>query len=484
VPARGASGSIQIPRGSQMPQISWPRPLPTAIALVLLMPSEAIAQSRPGFQVLRFDEDWSVLSGAPGGAPEGALKFVPLGGTSFLSFGGQVRYRAEGVRNFMLGGTGTRDDSFSLFRAMVHADLHLGPYLRVFAEGRHAHAAGRELPGGRRPLDHDRFDLQNGFLEAAASIGGDRVTARLGRQELLIGKQRLVSPLDWSNTRRTFEGARISLARPGRSAEAFWTRPVEIRQDGPNRAKAGTHFYGAAVRGAGRALVAWEAYGLGLRDDQPVRFAGVEGRQHRVTVGGRIAVGDLDGRGLLDVEAGAQGGSIADRSIRASFIAADASRRFSAAPLRPTVTIGADASSGNGDGDPTRLGTFHQLFPLGHAYAGRADVLGRQNLLEARLVLEGLLAPDLRVRASGHQFGRNSLADGAYAVNGALLEPAGGRDERAIGREIDLSATHQSTRHLRLEAGYGRFSPGPFLRERAAGALDVDWVFLSAAYTF
>jgi hypothetical protein len=467
-----------------MPQISWPRPLPTAIALVLLMPSEAIAQSRPGFQVLRFDEDWSVVSGTPNGTPADALKFIPLGGASYVSFGGQVRYRAEGVRNFMMGGPGTRDDSFSLYRTMVHADLHLGPFLRVFAEGRHAHAAGRELPGGRRPLDHDRFDLQNGFVEATAARGGNRFAARAGRQELLLGRQRLVSPLDWSNTRRTFEGARVSVARPGRSAEAFWTRPVEIRQDAMNRARPGTHFYGVAARGAGGSLAAWEAYGLGLKDDQPVRFAGVEGVQHRITLGGRVAVGDLDGRGLLDVEAGAQGGSIADRSIRAGFVAADASRRFSAAPLRPTVTIGADASSGNGGGDPTRLGTFHQLYPLGHAYTGRTDVLGRQNLLEARIVLEGTAAPDLRIRASGHQFGRSSLADGAYAVNGALLEPAGGRAERAIGRELDLSATYQPTRHLRMEAGYGRFAPGPFLRERSAGAMDVDWVFLSAAYTF
>jgi hypothetical protein len=31
----------------------------------------------------------------------------------------------------------------------------------------------------------------------------------VGRQELLYGAQRLISPLDWANTRRTFEGGKL-----------------------------------------------------------------------------------------------------------------------------------------------------------------------------------------------------------------------------------------------------------------------------------
>ena len=34
--------------------------------------------------------------------------------------------------------------------------------------------------------------------------GGATVTLRGGRQDLLFGAQRLIGPLDWSNTRRTF----------------------------------------------------------------------------------------------------------------------------------------------------------------------------------------------------------------------------------------------------------------------------------------
>jgi hypothetical protein len=44
------------------------------------------------------------------------------------------------------------------------------------------------------------------FKEAPAYV-------RVGRQELLYGSQRLISTLDWANTRRTFQGENL-LAHP------------------------------------------------------------------------------------------------------------------------------------------------------------------------------------------------------------------------------------------------------------------------------
>jgi hypothetical protein len=452
-------------------------------SMLLAGAAEVASQPAPtAFRVLRFEEDWSALPDSARATPAGALKRVPLNGDGsvYLSFGGQLRQRGEFVRNFMLGGPGNRDDAFGLTRMLAHADLHAGP-ARLFVEGKHAMVHGRDLPGGRRTLDHDEFDLQNLFVDLAVPSGSARITFRAGRQELLLGRQRLVSPLDWSNTRRSFEGVRIELDRTGTDVQAFWTRPVQIRTLRPNRREPATDFYGIAATGEGGA---WELYLLGLRQTEPIRFAAVEGTQHRVTVGGRGGRGNATTGVRAEVEGGVQGGELADRTIRAWFVATDLSRRFEGVPLTPTLTLGADYASGDGDPGDGRTGTFHQLFPLGHAYLGYTDVLGRQNLVELRGVIEGSLSPRARARVAVHHFERASLHDAVYTVGGSILEPATGHAGRSIGDEFNLSGTFQLHRHTRLEAGYGRFVPATVLLAREGGANPFDWAFVSASFTF
>ena len=59
-----------------------------------------------------------------------------------------------------------------------------------------------------RPIDVNRSDMLNLFGDVMVYDGSSGpIWARVGRQELLYGVQRVVSPLDWANTRRTFDGA-------------------------------------------------------------------------------------------------------------------------------------------------------------------------------------------------------------------------------------------------------------------------------------
>jgi hypothetical protein len=53
-----------------------------------------------------------------------------------------------------------------------------------------------------------------------------QVIGRTGRQELLLGAERLVSPLDWANTRRTFDGYRATFKGSQNAVDLFFTNPV------------------------------------------------------------------------------------------------------------------------------------------------------------------------------------------------------------------------------------------------------------------
>jgi len=442
----------------------------------------------PAYRPLRFDEDWSVLARGRTGDPLDPLKYIPLGekGRLSLGFGGQIRYRVEGVDDYLLGGAGDRDDVFGLTRLRMHAELRAGSTARIFVEGKHATAHGRDLPGGRRASDHDEADIQNAFVEVGCCASPDRrAILRVGRQELLLGSQRLVSPVDWSNARRTFDGARLLVAAAGAKLDAFWLNPVTVYSIRSNRRDKGTELVGAVV-GAARPLggVTPEFVALRLRQSDSVNFAGNTGLHDRTTIGGRIAGNPAGSRYLIAAEGGYQFGELGERRTSAWYLAGDLGRSFPDAPLAPTLTAGFDWASGDDDPTDDEAGTFHPLYALSHGFAGYTDVVERQNLLEMRAVVTLAPARGTRARIAGHHFLRASPGDAAYAGGGAILRPADGSRERAIGSELDVTIVHRVGRHVQVEVGYGRFVPGRFLTERPGGATSVDWGFTSMAFTF
>src|SRR5690606_13625828 len=166
-------------------------------------PADAVA--RPAYRNLRFEEDWSLLDSTSTTDFFDQLKHIPLGPEPgekvFLSLGGQIRTRGEAWSNFGFGAGSSYRDGLGLLRVRLHCDWQFRPRARVFVEGLSALATGRSLPGSLRSLDVDSADIKNAFLDIVPmGAGSKKLTLRAGRQELEFGRQRLVSPLDWSNT--------------------------------------------------------------------------------------------------------------------------------------------------------------------------------------------------------------------------------------------------------------------------------------------
>lgn len=436
-----------------------------------------VPAARPAFENLRFREDWSA---APTGDPLDPLKHIALStdGRMWLSLGGHMRVRGEAVRNFLGGGAGDRTDAFGLARTHLHADLHVAGVLRTFVELRHADVNGRDLPGGARAIDRDRHDLANAFVELTINRGTVRTLARLGRQELMLGRERIVSPLDWVNVRRVFHGASVEARRGATTWGAFVVRPVIVHPDRGDAPDARTGFGGATLAWSqppsGRVLEG----ALLVKHVQALGATPVP-RRWTATARAMTPVGRPDL--VLEVEGGFQrsGGSGATHPW---MIATDLA--FAPVmPWSPSVTLGVDRSSGTQAGGAPQQGTWDQLYPLGHAYAGFADVFGRRNLIEERLVVQAAPRPSLRLRAAGHAFQRSSRADAAYDVSGAVFRPAALSAPRGLGTELDVTAQWKYGRHLRLDGGVARFAPGAFLRATGS-ARPYSWVFASLSATF
>lgn len=343
----------------------------------------------PAYTPLRWNEDYRYLRDPVRHTDLfDPIKYIPLNedGDWYLSLGGQARYRYEWFESASFGIGPQDDNGFHLLRLMGHVDAHFGRNVRAFVQGTAAQATGRE--GGERPvIDENAFDFHQAFFDLDVPIDNDvSLLLRGGRQNLLYGAQRLISPLDWTNTRRTFDGGRASLKwHEDLTVDFFYVHPIVVDKgplDNSNGNVVFTGFYNMLMlpdilEGAESRV---EAYGLYLDNDTANFAASGVGDENRYTIGGRFYTNPKPWD--ADVEAAYQFGDFAGDDISAWMFATEGGYTFAGRPHTPRAFLGFDIASGDRDATDGALNTFNQLFPLGHAYLGYIDVIGRQNIID------------------------------------------------------------------------------------------------------
>lgn len=443
----------------------------------------------PAFKPLRFEEDWSDFDPDQGSDFWDPIKRMKLNadGSSWLSMGGELRLRAEHWESFGFSPASTADDTFILARAQLHTDWHFGDHIRVFIEGESAIASDRDLPGGRRGLDVDELDLQNAFVDVMFPLGDSdsKLTLRVGRQGLLFGKQRLVSPLPWANSQRSWDGGRVILETHGWRVDAFYTRYTPVKKYQFNDWMAGPDFWGVYATGkvGPDDNIGLDLYYLGLDTSGPVTFNGSMGAEDRHTIGARLFGAFGDSGFKYDVEGAYQFGDVGSADINAFMLASQLSYTYADSSWKPSVYIGADYASGDdapGDGD---VETFNQLFPLGHAYNGYMDLIGRQNIIDLSAGFSFKPHEKVLIKADFHHFIRASDADSVYNAGGGVLRATalGASDE--VGQEIDVTLKYIVDRHLTLQGGYSHFFAGDYFSDTGLSE-DIDFFYFQVVYKF
>lgn len=438
------------------------------------------AHERPAFRELRFDEDWRALAD-PGALasrdPFDPAKWIALSDDASLSLGGQARLRFEAWDGFAFGAPADDDAALLLTRLRAHADLRVGERFRAFVEAKAAFTSAPRAFGGARATDSDTIDLQNGFLEWTQPLAdGGRLRVRAGRQELRLGRQRLVSPLDWANARRTFDGATLELERGATAVTAFAVAPVRVRPYARNDHVTGQGFWGVHARRELAGDARAEAYYYGLARD-----AGL-GNERRHTLGARGSAPIPGTRFDVEGEAALQLGRVGDAEVSAGMLAAQLGYWVQEWRVSPRFFAGLDWASGDAraGGD---VATFDQLFPLGHAYLGIADLVARQNVIAASAGVSLRPLPALSAELAVHHFRRAGRGAGLFAASGAPLRAGDPSAARAVGEEIDLSFAYRYDAHLLFGGGWAHFFAGPFVAQSGPGR-DVDFAYLMAQYTF
>lgn len=410
------------------------------------------------------------------------VKRIHLGDDWLLSFGGQFWYRYMHETDSRLNAAGA-DNKYHLFRTRFHADLWYQDRVRLFAEFIDARAAGQDLPA--LAIDKNHTDMLNLFADIKLGQFQDGPAyMRVGRQELLYGSQRLISTLDWANTRRTFQGIKTFWRTPTFDLDAFFVRPMTTERNEFDHWDKDRNFFG--LLGTYRPMKGQllDLYFLSLIDNRPVSPFNVQqgnilqGDSTLQTMGGRIA-GDYN-RFLYELEGAYQFGERSNLDISAFMVASGLGYHIPL-PMNPQFWLRYDFASGDSNPQDGRTNTFNHLFPFGHYYLGYMDLVGRQNLHDFNAQLTMHPKPWFTFIAQYHRFYLANKRDFLYNAAGiGTLRDITGQSGSHIGDEIDFRVNFHVSRHQDVLVGYSKLFTGNFVNNQRPG---ISPDFFYAQYT-
>jgi hypothetical protein len=387
------------------------------------------------------------------------LHRIELGDDWLFNTGGEFRWRYMNESDSRLT---TTNNTYDLFRTRVYGDLWYRDIFRVYVEYLDAESSAQDLPP--LPIDRDRSDLLNAFIDVkVCEIEGSPAYLRVGRQELLFGSERLISPLDWANTRRTFEGVRGFYTSDKFDLDAFWVQPVIPDPSRFDSVDDKQNFAGVWATYRPEKGQALDLYYLMLDNANHTSVLGLMPAPFTVhTLGGRSS-GDWNDW-LWDVEPMLQLGEHGSQNILAGAASVGGGYHFEEQPLNPTLWFYFDWASGTDHPGTGSYNTFNQLFPFGHYYLGWLDLVGRQNIQDANAHLFLYPTKWITVWMQYHHFMLDSSRDALYNAAGvAIRRDPTGQAGTNVGDEFDLVLNFHLGPHSDLLTGYSKLFAGTFI---------------------
>jgi hypothetical protein len=285
--------------------------------------------------------------------------------------------------------------------------------------------------------------------------------------------------------RLSFDGFKVKAGVGSWQIDGFAVRP-DLDKPGffnnvPNHAVGFWGVYG--VRPLTKTITL-DAYYLGL-DRKTATFNRGVGHEVRHTIGARLSrsIAQMKPGWDFDYEALWQFGTFESANIRAWTVASETGYRLPNAPLKPRFSAKADISSGD-DPRTNTLGTFNPVFPKGNYFGVLATAgPGPINFIDVHPRAEATLPHGVTASVDWIFQWRESLRDGVYSVPGFLIIPAGKSNARFVGHRPGTEVRWQVNRHLWLQADYGIFYAGKFVKESQPGR-NLNYWALWTGYKF
>ncbi|MEO8426934.1 MAG: alginate export family protein [Verrucomicrobiota bacterium] len=403
------------------------------------------------------------------------------------------------------------DNSFLMIRVRPRIG-YTGTWFSVFVEGRASSTTGDD----RNPnLESDGpIDLHQAYV----TLGNHKefpLSLKIGRQELSYGDERLIGAFGWNNIGRVFDAAKLHWQNPWFAADFFTSRLVIPNDNNFNEVNDYDWFSGFYATSKLIPKQTTEFYFLSrnvsagsLMAQGPGNLVPFASPRDIYTVGLRIKSSPGEWHGWdYAAELMGQFGHFNDPALpaassslehRALAVFAGAGYTWTELPYAPRVGIEYNFASGDTNPTDNKHETFDNLFPTNHKFYGFMDFVSLQNIHNVRLMSSIKPLPRLTLLLEGQAFWLAESSDNFYTVGGArrggiAATPGNGYGinpgyDSYVGSELDLITTYALSPHITLEAGYGHFFRGSYVKQSLSapthGSTDADFVYLQTNFNF
>jgi len=421
----------------------------------------------------------------------------------------------------------TTDDTFLLQRFRLGLMVKPTPWLKAYVQGQDT----REIEGKRKLVPFvagaegdDPFDLRQGYVELGNPAEFPLV-AKIGRQELIYGDERLIGAFDWNNFSRTFDAAKVRYQNDdGRFwVDGFAAHVVTIESSGPsenrgfffNESNWNDTFAGLYGSTTFLPVQTTDLYFLyrNKNSSNPV-YRDTLGtpvarpydiQQEIYTVGlrlkstpGKLRGFDYEAEGAYQFgrDAGRIGATYpnaAGRSLEHSAFAfmARGGYTWEEQSWKPRLGIEYSVASGDSNPNDSKDESFLNLFPTNHKFYGYMDLFAWKNIHNPSLSFKVAPHPTVSVQLDGHAFWLYTNEDAWYRANGVTqvrpVNVAARNADPFVGTELDLTVGYAPAKWLKFLAGYSHFFAGQYLTDTktaAAGNDDANFGYVQATLSF
>ncbi len=433
--------------------------------------------------------------------------------------GGQVRVRYETRENFAVAGNGPIAVDFNAANPVPINDyllsrerLHVGYVpcdgFTIYGEGQNSADFGDQR--NPNPDKDAGFNLYQSYVNLG-TMAKFPITAKIGRQEMNYGDERLIGSFGWNNIGRVFDAAKVRYEDDLFRVDAFTGNLVIPDATLLNTDNQYEWFSG--VYASSRKLIPnqeTQAYFLAQNASQKSLTikgdAGVNGDSPRdiYTIGMRVKSLPGQFKGWdYEAEAAGQFGDfeylpntptvVNGNRLKQSAYAVHGAGGYTFENAWGTPRVGLEYNQASGDTDPTdgKHETFVNLYPTNHKFYGFMDFFSWQNLRNPGLTASINPMKNLRLTVNYQAFWLATTDDFFYQAN---LQPrtTGGygikpNEGSFVGQETDVIVSYTFPRAAVLEGGYGHFFVGNYMDSSLAntgGATDANWFYLQLTVNF
>jgi hypothetical protein len=385
------------------------------------------------------------------------------------------------------------------FREKVHLGYMTSPWFSAFIEG-------RDASGHEDLKSDDAFDLHQAYL----TFGNPKafpLTARIGRQELFYGDERLIGKGNWSNTGRSFDAIKLRMENSFGWVDAFTSRVVVADDGNFNVSNDYDQFSG--IYAGSKKLMPWQDtqvyfvsrnYGQQAPNAIAPGVPGSPATERDIYSVGTLWKSNPDAFNGWDysVEGVFQFGRVYNTAQKKSLdqqshaLFASSGYTWKSSSYAPRLGLGYEYGSGDGNANDGKVETFENLFGTQHKPYGLMDLAGARNMHIPKISFSVKPQKNITLAADCLAFMLATTDDYFYpeAGSGRKSNGYGIHSEYSsyVGTELDLYATYKINSWSSFELGYGHLFPGNYIDDTAhavaRSSVDADWLYTQLTLTF